>query len=73
MRVKDRLQARPPSWLMTLQHLGGSGLLLQPRIVRGQLTLSRRVFSMAMTAWSAKVADQLNLLVGERAVPLGGR
>ena len=31
--------------------------------------LSSRVFSMAMTAWSAKVCDQLDLLVGEWARP----
>ena len=30
-------------------------------------SLSSRVFSMAMTAWSAKCLDQLDLLVGERA------
>ena len=30
-------------------------------------SLSRRVFSMAMTAWAAKFCDQLDLLVGERA------
>ena len=29
-------------------------------------SLSRRVFSMAMTAWAAKFCDQLDLLVGER-------
>ena len=29
-------------------------------------SLSRRVFSMAMTAWLAKFVDQLDLLVGER-------
>ena len=30
-------------------------------------SLSRRVFSMAMTAWAAKFCDQLDLLLGERA------
>ena len=35
--------------------------------VRWRSSLSRRVFSMAMTAWAAKFCDQLDLLVGERA------
>ena len=30
-------------------------------------SLSSRVFSMAMTAWLAKLSTQLDLLVGERA------
>ena len=29
-------------------------------------SLSRRVFSMAMTAWLGEIRDQLDLLVGER-------
>ena len=29
-------------------------------------SLSRRVFSMAMTAWCGEILDQLDLLVGER-------
>ena len=32
-------------------------------------SLSSRVFSIAMTAWSAKFCDQLDLLVGERPRP----
>ena len=53
-----------------LQHLGGRGLLLQAlRLVRAcapaRLSNSR-TFSIAITAWSAKVVDQLDLLVGER-------
>ena len=34
--------------------------------VRWRSSLSRRVFSMAMTAWAAKFSDQLDLLVGKR-------
>ncbi len=30
-------------------------------------SLSRRVFSMAMTAWAGEVLDQVDLLLGERA------
>ena len=35
--------------------------------VRSRSSLSRRVFSMAMTAWAAKFCNQLDLLVGEGA------
>ena len=52
-----------------LEHIGGGGLLLQRfdrSSVRWRSSLSRRVFSMAMTAWAAKFCDQLDLLVGER-------
>ena len=48
-----------------LEHVGGGGLLLQRVLPRS--SLSSRVFSIAMTAWSAKFCDQLDLLVGERA------
>ena len=40
-----------------LEHVGGGGLLLQQLaqiLVRWRSSLSRRVFSMAMTAWAAK-------------------
>ena len=51
--------ARSPGELeMTLEHIGCRGLLLQ-RLgeisVRWRSSLSRRVFSIAMTAWSANV------------------
>ena len=48
---------------MTFEHVGGGGLLLQRS---SRSSLSSRAFSIAMTAWSAKVVDQLDLLVGER-------
>ena len=49
---------------MTLQHLGGGGLLLQ-RFSRS--SLSRRVFSMAMTACAAKfVTSSICLSVNGR-------
>ena len=52
-----------------LQHLGCRRLLLQYSVrssVRWRSSLSRRAFSIAMTAWLAKFCDQLDLLVGER-------
>ena len=38
--------------------------------VRARTSSNSRTFSIAITAWSAKVVDQLDLLVGER--PHGG-
>ena len=47
-----------------LEHVGGGGLLLQ-RLARS--SLSRRVFSMAMTAWAAKfVTSSICLSVNGR-------
>ena len=54
---------------MTLSTSDGRGLLLQQLArssVRWRSSLSRRVFSMAMTAWAAKFCHQLDLLVGEQ-------
>ena len=45
-----------------LEHVGGGGLLLQRTRAAH---LSSRAFSMAMTAWSANVDDQLDLFVGK--------
>ena len=52
-----------------LQHLRGRRLLLQRLgqiAVRACTSSNSRTFSIAITAWSAKVVDQLDLLVGER-------
>ena len=55
---------------MTLQHFRCRGLLLQRfgKLARALLlgSSNSRTFSMAITAWSAKVVDQFDLLFGER-------
>ena len=38
--------------------------------VRACTSSNRRTFSIAITAWSAKVVDQLDLLVRERFYPV---
>ena len=53
-----------------LQHLGGRGLLLQRfrEVARARLHLSNsRAFSIAITAWSAKVCNKFDLASRERA------
>ena len=60
----------PGELLDDLQHLRGRGLLLQRLaqiVVRWRSSLSRRVFSMAMTAWAAKfVTSSICLSVNGR-------
>ena len=63
-RIEHRLQIEGRA-TDDLEHVGGGGLLLQADFRRS--SLSRRVFSMAMTACAAKLLDKLDLLVGERA------
>ena len=41
--------------------------------VRACTSSNSRTFSIAITAWSAKVVDQLDLLVGERSHRPAGR
>ena len=41
-------------------------------LVRWRSSLSNRAFSMAMTAWAAKLVTSVDLLIGEGAEPLGG-
>ena len=51
-----------------LQHVGGRGLLLEDSVsslVRACTSSNRRTFSIAITAWSAKVVTKFDLLVGE--------
>ena len=38
-------------------------------LVRVCTSLNSRVFSIAITAWAAKVVHQLDLLFGERSAP----
>ena len=55
---------------MTLQDIRGRGLLLQclgEFAVRVCTSSNSRTFSIAITAWSAKVVTQLDLLLGEWA------
>ena len=58
------------SALMTRAHRTGRRLilerLLQARACAACSSLNSRVFSMAMTAWSAKVCEERQLLVGQR-------
>ena len=58
----------PGELLMTLSTSDGCGLLLQrlrKLAVRACTSSNSRAFSIAITAWSAKFFNQLNLLVGE--------
>ena len=51
------------------EHLGRCGLMLQRLAqfaLRSPSSLNSRTFSMAMTAWSAKVLSSVDLLVGKR-------
>ena len=51
-----------------LEHVGGGGLLLQGfgQIVSACCTSSNsRIFSIAITAWSAKVGSEFNLFLSE--------
>ena len=58
-RIEHRLQIERRA-ADNLQHVGGRGLLLQ-RLVRSRVfactSLNSRTFSMAITAWSAKVCS----------------
>ena len=67
-RVEHRLQVERRA-ADDLQHVGGRGLLLQrlARVARAACTSSNsRTFSIAMTAWSAKVWTSSICRVGER-------
>ena len=67
--VEDRLHVRRRA-ADDAEHLGRCRLMLQGLaqfcIALSEL-LNRRTFSIAMTAWSAKVLSQSDLLVGERS------
>ena len=74
-RVENRLKVHGGA-ADDLEYVGGRGLLLQrfaEIAVRSRNSLNSRVFSIAITAWSAKFVDQLDLLVGERLHLLADR
>ena len=74
-RIQYRLQIR---WRAAddAQDFAGRRLLLQrfgERLVPFLSSLNSRTFSIAITAWSAKVLSSVDLLVGEwTALPCGG-
>ena len=68
-RIKNRLKIEGRT-ADDLQNVGCRGLLLErlPTALRVRACTSSnsRTFSIAITAWSAKVCDELDLLFGER-------